>query len=85
MVAPRNVVYTLMQILDTERIKLRKKGRLKKILYFAIGPNYVLHVDSYDKLTSFGLCINGCINGFYRYMICLNVFHTNSNFRVIAD
>ena len=57
MVAPRKVVYTLMQILDPERIELSKKGRLKRRLYFAKEPKYLWHVDSYDKLKPFGLCI----------------------------
>ena len=40
MVASRKVVYTLMQILDPERIELRKTSRLKRRLYFVKGPNY---------------------------------------------
>ena len=79
MVASRKVVYTLMQILDPDAIELRKKGRLKRRLYFAKGPNYLWHVDSYEKLKPFGFCINGCIDGFSRYMIWLNVYHTRVN------
>ena len=68
-----------MQILDPDAIELRKKGRLKRRLYFAKGPNYLWHVDSYEKLKPFGFCINGCIDGFSRYMIWLNVYHTRVN------
>ena len=27
------------------------------------GPNYLWHVDGYDKLTPYGLNIHGCIDG----------------------
>ena len=27
------------------------------------GPNYIWHIDGYDKLSPFGLTIHGCIDG----------------------
>ena len=78
----RDTVYYLLQILDPRGIRLRKKGRLKRRQYFAKGPNYLWHLDSYDKLKPFGLCISGCIDGFSRQLIWLNVYHTSSNPRV---
>lgn len=84
MTVSRDIVYRLMQILDPNGIEIRKKGRLKRRQYFAKGPNYLWHVDSYDKLKPFGLCINGCIDGFSRRIIWLNIYHTSSNPRVIA-
>ena len=57
---------------------------MKRRQYFAKGPNYLWHVDSYDKLKPFGLCISGCIDGFSRRIIWLNVYRTSSNPRVIA-
>jgi len=29
-----------------------------------MGPNYLWHVDGYDKLKPFGMAISGCIDGF---------------------
>ena len=84
MTISRTMVYILMQILDPEGIETRRKGRLKRRQYFAKGPNYLWHVDSYDKLKPFGLCISGCIDGFSRRIIWLNVYRTSSNPRVIA-
>eukprot|EP00105_Crassostrea_gigas_P025855 XP_011446570.1 PREDICTED: uncharacterized protein LOC105341643 [Crassostrea gigas] len=84
MTVPRNVVYSLMQILDPMGIEVRRKGRLRRRQYFAKGPNYLWHVDSYDKLKPYGLCISGCIDGFSRQIMWLNVYHTSSNPRVIA-
>ena len=80
----RKTVYSLMKILDPEGIEIRKKGRLKRREYFSKGPNYLWHIDSYDKLKPFGLCINGCIDGFSRKLIWLNVYCTSSDPRVIG-
>ncbi len=30
---------------------------------FFQGPNFVWHLDGYDKLSQYGLCIHGCIDG----------------------
>ncbi len=42
------------------------------------------HVDSYDKLKPFGICINGATDGFSRLMIWLHAYSTNSNPKIIA-
>ena len=41
-------------------------------------------MDSYDKLKPYGLCINGAIDGFSRYIVWSEAFKTNSDPRVIA-
>ena len=33
------------------------------------GPNYLWHMDSYDKLKPYGISIHGCIDG------QVNVYH----------
>ena len=83
-VTTRQVVYTIMQILDKDGVELGRKGRLKRRKYFAKGPNYLWHLDAYDKLKPYGLCISGCIDGVSRQLIWLNVYRTSSNPRVIA-
>lgn len=42
------------------------------------------HIDSYDKLKPFGFCIHGCIAGFSRRIIRLEVGSTNNDSRVEA-
>ena len=32
-------------------------------LFFMQGPNYMWHVDAYDKLKPYGISISGCIDG----------------------
>lgn len=50
--------------LDPEGSAYRQQRRLQRRQYFSKGPNYIWHIDSYDKLKTFGVCINGCIDGF---------------------
>lgn len=42
------------------------------------------HIDSYDKLKPYGICINGCIDGFSRNIIWLRAALTNSDPKVIG-
>ena len=42
-------------------------------------------MDSYDKLRRYGLCINGAIDGYSRYVIWMNVTNTASDPRVVAS
>lgn len=44
--------------------------RLIRILYFVQGPNHVWHIDQYDKLSKYGFCLHGCIDGWV-YMHCV--------------
>lgn len=80
----RHEVATLIQILDPEGVELRRRRRLRRREYYAEGPNFLWHLDSYDKLKPYGICINGCVDGFSRHMIWLEAYHTNSDPRVIA-
>lgn len=65
-------------------VELRGRRRLCRRSYFAKGPNYIWHLDSYDKLKPFGICINGCIDGFSRKIIWMNAYTTSSDPKVIG-
>ena len=28
------------------------------------GPNFIWHIDGYDKMTPFGFTVHGCIDGY---------------------
>ena len=84
-VVPRDTVYDLLKLLDPAGISIRKRKRLRRRQYVSKGPNYVWHIDSYDKLKPYGIAINGCIDGFSRNVIWLEANTTNSDPRVIAD
>lgn len=81
---PRDTVYEIMKILDPEGLAARKRHRLKRRQYKSKGPNFVWHIDSYDKLKPYGIAINGCIDGFSRNIVWLEASTTNSDPKVIA-
>jgi len=74
----------ILSVLDAAGVEARHCRRLRRRVYSAAGPNFLWHVDGYDKLKPFGLCIHGCIDGFSRKVIWLHVSSTNSNPKVVA-
>ncbi|WAR06010.1 hypothetical protein MAR_021379 [Mya arenaria] len=47
-------------------------------------PNYLWHIDGYDKLKPFGICIHGAIDGFSRYVLWLKAYKTNNDPKLIS-
>ncbi|KAK0135212.1 hypothetical protein N1851_028967 [Merluccius polli] len=77
-------VRLILRELDPRGVTQRQAGRLRRRQYFSRGPNFIWHLDGYDKLKPYGICINGCIDGFSRKMIWLNAYTTNSDPRLIG-
>ena len=75
---PRCVVSELMRELDPEGCQQRKAQRLQRRKHFAPGPNYIWHVDRYDKLKPYGF-IHGCIDGWSRKLMWLKVTRSNNH------
>ena len=69
---------------DPAGVALRRTRRLMRRTYNVPDPNHIWHLDGYDKLKPYGLCISCCIDGFSRKIIWLNVYNTNNNPRVIG-
>ncbi|KAJ8030963.1 hypothetical protein HOLleu_27528 [Holothuria leucospilota] len=80
----RETVRRLLLLFDPDGVELRRRRRLRRRNYNGIGPNFVWHIDSYDKLKHFGICINGCIDGFSRYILWLEAYKSSSDPRLIA-
>lgn len=83
-VTDRETVRVLLRLLDGEGVELRSRNRLRRRVYHSRGPNYVWHIDGYDKIKPFGIGISGCIDGFSRSLIWLEAYKTNNDPRVIA-
>lgn len=81
-VVTQDIVRQLLLCLDPQGVELRKRKRLRRRQYANKGPNYLWHLDSYDKLKPYGICINGCIDGFSRQIIWLQAGKTSNNPRV---
>ena len=103
----------LMSLLDPEGVKRRKGHRLRRVyqnrVRFSLkcnidlqlqGPNFVWHLDGYDKLKPYGFTIHACIDGlviiflkrrkipFFRYsrkILWLELSSTNNDPNVVLQ
>ncbi|XP_066913459.1 uncharacterized protein [Clytia hemisphaerica] len=80
----REQVRQILGRLDPEGVNSRKKRRLRRRTYVCKGPNELWHMDGYDKLKPYGFAIHGCIDGFSRKILWLNVNSTNNDPAIIA-
>lgn len=82
--ADRETVRVVLKALDPEGVARRSQRRLVRRKYQANGPNFLWHIDGYDKLKPFGFCIHGAIDGYSRRIMWLEVDHSNNNPCTIA-
>ena len=75
---PRVVVQEFLREIDPEGTEQRRAHRLKKREYRNPGPNHTWHCDGYDKLKPYGFPIHGCIDGWSRKVLWLNVTRSNN-------
>ena len=85
LVTTREVVRHVLRIFDPEGVEYRSRHRLRRRLYRCKGPNYLWHIDEYDKLKPYGFCIHGAIDGFSRRIVWLEVASSNNDPRIIAQ
>ncbi|KAJ8024871.1 hypothetical protein HOLleu_34905 [Holothuria leucospilota] len=81
----REMVREIIRVLDPEGVELRRRRRLVRRRYYSKGPNYICHMESYDKLKPYGIAINGCIDGFSRKLLWPQANYTSTNPRNIPD
>ena len=58
----RDTVYNLMQLLDPDCLVNRYAHRLRRREYVSPGPNFIWHLDGYDKLKP------------YRFAVCMDAW-----------
>lgn len=83
-VIDQETVRIILKCIDPEGVRCRTKRRLRRREYSNPGPNYLWHLDGYDKLKPYGICIHGCIDGYSREIIWLEAASSNNNPRLIA-
>jgi hypothetical protein len=84
LIVTRSVVRRILKVVDPEGVQARSRHRLRRRQYCAKGPNYLWHIDGYDKLKPFGFCIHGAIDGYSRRILWLEVASSNNNPEIIA-
>ena len=82
--AKRSTVMELIRELDPAGVEHRRKRKLRRRTYSVPGPDYLWHIDGHDKLKPYGFSIHGCIDGFSRRLIWLEVGVTNKMPEVVA-
>ncbi|XP_048749877.2 uncharacterized protein LOC125661760 [Ostrea edulis] len=85
LVVSRERVAYIQNVVDPIRVQERRQKHLRRRVYHNKGPNYLLHVDGYDKLKRFGFAIHGCVCGFSRRVLWLKVGRSNNDPKVIAS
>ena len=78
-VIDRETVRRIVKGLDPEGVEMRSKRRFRRRRYAACGPNFIWHLDGYDKLKPHGFCIHGTIDGYSRRILWLEVGPTNND------
>ncbi|CAH3196632.1 unnamed protein product [Porites evermanni] len=85
LVVSRETTRIVLGVLDSEGVSNRRRGRLQRRRYPCKGPNYLWHIDGYDKLKPYGFCIHGAIDGYSRRILWLDVTCTNNDPAIIAQ
>ena len=71
----RTTVMNVVKELDPEGVLSMRKKRLRRRCYSVPGPDFICHIDGYDKLKSYSFSISGCIDGFSWRIIWLTKIH----------
>ena len=80
----RETVRLALKSLDPEGVDMHKTHRLTRRRYTNPGPNYLWHLDGNDKLKPFGLGIHGCIDGYSRRILWLEVSRSNKDPTIVG-
>lgn len=80
----QKVVMNILKELDPEGVEARSRYKLKRRVYEVPGPNYLWHADNHDKLKRFGFAIYGCIDGYSKKIIWIELSTSNNDPKVIA-
>ncbi len=78
-IVSREHIRIILRVLDREAVAARRRRRLRRRRYISRGPGYVYHIDGWDKLKRFGLCVHGCIDGYSRRIMWLEAGPTNND------
>ena len=78
----QSTVLEMLRVIDPQGVEERSRYKLKRRRYSVPGPNYMYHIDGFDKLKKFGFAIHGCVDS--KKVMWLHVSTTNNKPEVIA-
>lgn len=79
-------VTRLMVAIYTEGVILRRHRVLRRRTYISLEPNFMIHIDGYEKLKPYGFPIHWAMDGFSRTMMvkgCQIKQQSSRNFKTI--
>ena len=80
----RETVRIILKVLDPNGVETRSRRRLRRREYRGRGPNFIWHIDGYDKLKPYGFSVHAAIDGYSRRILWLEVSPTNKDPTYIA-
>ena len=80
----RETVRIILKVPDPNGVETRSRRRLRRREYRGRGPNFVWHIDGYDKLKPYGFSVHAAIDGYSRRILWLEVSPTNKDPTYIA-
>ncbi|KAK2550388.1 hypothetical protein P5673_028901 [Acropora cervicornis] len=84
LVVAKESVRHALRILDPEGVDERLRHRLQRRQYKRRGPNFLRHIEGFDKLKPYGFCIHGGIDGYSRRILWLEAGISNNEPAFIA-
>jgi hypothetical protein len=81
----QHTVRLALSVIDPEGVRLRSRNRLRRRMYCNKGPNFLIHMDGYDKLKPYGIAIHGAIDGYSRKLLWLKAGYSNNDPKLIAS
>ena len=85
LVVTRDTVMHALRVIDPQGVENRRRHRLQRRRYCTPGPNFLWHLDGWDKLKPYGFCVHGCMDGFSRRILWLEVGSTNNDPKVVVN
>jgi hypothetical protein len=61
-IVTHEMVRNILKQIDPVSVANRRRHRLRRRTYTSLGPNYMWHIDGYDKLRPYGILISGFVN-----------------------
>ena len=75
----RKFLKTMFENYTPDSVERKKARKLEKQVYVSQGPNFIWHIDDYNKLKPFGFPTQVPIDGFRRKVVRLNRCPSNSD------
>ena len=82
---PLRLVESLLREVDPRGVEHRQSRCLQRRTFVPPGPNFCWQMDGYDKLKPYDFSIHGCVDGFSRRSLWLEVQRSNKNPRCVAS